>query len=116
MIDTSVSPPKRLASPAGKWFSPPDSRTVNEAVRAATHDKSRPISFACGVVRFSVASDGTVQNVTVLAEYPTGIGFGDALAKSMATLVYPPTVAGGPYALKYAVHAQRRLLRSPPAS
>ena len=83
---------------------------------AATPDKSKPIPAACGVVRFFVGANGTVQNVTVLAEYPTGIGFGEALAKYMAPVVYPTTAAGGPYGINITIMTHRRLLPRRPSS
>jgi hypothetical protein len=113
MNDTSMSPPRRFLSPPGKWTSPPDTRVVANTLIAAAPNTSHPIPEACGVVRFLVAADGTVQNVTVLAEYPQGIGLGDALLKYMAPVVYPQSAAGGPYAIDIAVKSHRKLMRVP---
>ena len=72
MIDNSSRPPRRLSSPTAKWLSPPDMRVVVQTLTKAAPDTSHPIPEACGAIRFLVAMDGTVQNVTVLAEYPAG--------------------------------------------
>jgi hypothetical protein len=34
------------------------------------------VQSACAALRFSVAADGTVQDLVILAENPPGIGFG----------------------------------------
>jgi hypothetical protein len=115
MTDTSTSPPRHLASPAAKWLLPPDGHAVAQALMAATPDKSKPIPTACGAMRFFVAADGTVKNVTILAEYPKGIGFGDALEKYLAPVVYPREVAGGPYGMNITIMTHRRLMPRPPS-
>jgi len=112
MIDNSTSPPRHFAEPNAKWVSPPDARVVAQTLAAAAPDKSHPIPEACGVIRFFVGADGTVQNITVLAEYPQGIGLGDAWSKYMAPVVYPQSAAGGPYATNITIKARRKLLRA----
>ena len=111
LTDTSTKPPRRLASPSAKWVTAPNMRIVVDTLMAAAPDRSHPIPESCGVVRFFVAADGKVHDVTILAEYPAGIGFGDALVKYMAPVVYPPSAAGGPYGIDIAIKATRRLVR-----
>ncbi len=113
LTDTSIIPPRRLGAPAAKWVTPPNTGAVVDALTAAAPNRSHPISESCGVVRFFVAADGTVHDVTILAEYPAGIGFGDALVKYMAPVLYPPSVAGGPYGIDLAIKAHRRLMPHP---
>ena len=111
LTDTSTNPPRRLAAPSTKWVTTPNMRVVVNALMAAAPDRSHPIPESCGVVRVFVAADGTVHDVTILAEYPSGIGFGDALVKYMAPVAYPPSAAGGPYGIDIAIRANRRLMR-----
>ena len=87
-------------------------RVVAQTLTAAAPDTSHPIPQACGAIRFFVAMDGTVQNVTVLAEYPQGIGLGDAWLKYMTPVVYPLSAAGGPYAADVTIKTRRKPLRA----
>jgi hypothetical protein len=112
-IDNSTNPPRHLSAPTAKWVSPPDMHPVAHALTAAAPDSAHPITEACGAIRFFVAADGTVQNITVLAEYPQGIGLGDAWLKYIAPVVYPPSAAGGPYVTNITIEARRTLLRAP---
>jgi hypothetical protein len=56
------------------------------------------VQSACAALRFSVAADGTVQDLVILAENPPGIGFGQTALALQARYVYPAADAGGPYA------------------
>ncbi len=113
MTDTSLSQPRRLVAPADRPVVKGDRRPVTAALSAASPDSSRPIALACGVVRFDVAENGTVQNVKILATYPSDIGLDIAFQKFMKPMVYQASYAGGPYALNITIRSQVTMMRRP---
>ncbi|MBV9784252.1 MAG: energy transducer TonB [Acidisphaera sp.] len=44
----------------------------------------------CAGVRFRIASDGSPHDITVMAEYPAGYGFGDTARAVIAAARWPP--------------------------
>ena len=49
-----------------------------------------------GVIRFDVLADGKIGAVTVVAEAPEGLGFGEAAAQMVKAREYPPHPNGCP--------------------
>ncbi|HTZ69543.1 MAG TPA: energy transducer TonB [Acetobacteraceae bacterium] len=44
----------------------------------------------CAGVRFRIGPDGHAQDITLMAEYPLGYGFGDAALHWLSTATWPP--------------------------
>ena len=44
----------------------------------------------CAGVRFRIGRDGTPRDIQVLADYPVGYGFGDAVQQMVATTRWTP--------------------------
>ena len=110
LFESGTAPPIRLKAPDAKLITPPDFHGPALALQVAAHRGMG--SNACATIRFSVASDGTVHDVKMLADYPQGVGFGDALAASFALAKYPPAAAGGPYGIDIQVRAHRNLAKT----
>jgi hypothetical protein len=116
MTDKTTTPPRHLTPPLGIFVKRPDMRLVQTVLINAGPSRSQPIPLACGAMRYFVAADGSVHDVTVLAAYPPGIGLEDALARFMATAVYPPSDAGGPYGESMVMKSKHMLMRRPDSS
>jgi hypothetical protein len=41
-------------------------------------------------VRFRISPDGTPCDITVVADYPVGYGFGDTAVQSIEAMAWPP--------------------------
>jgi hypothetical protein len=92
----AAAPPHRPAAvhtpcdaPAGTgpfehFGKPSQSQPVRWPERAISENVA-----GCAGARFRIGPDGAAQDVTVMAEYPAGYGFGDTIRQALETTRWP---------------------------
>jgi hypothetical protein len=88
-VPAAPPPPRRTAihtpcdAPAGTGpFERPGAPTHSEPVRWPERAISENVA-GCAGARFRIGPDGSAQDVTVMADYPAGYGFGDTIRQAL---------------------------------
>ena len=86
-VQVAASPclPPAGTGPFQKMPHPISTQSVNKPLRALAEHVS-----GCGGVRFRIGPYGEPEDVTVMAEYPLGYGFGETVRQMIVTSRWAP--------------------------